>query len=245
MDPCPHLHDLPNFGLANTVTGFATLFSGILPLVFCALMHRQPGRWIFVYWTIVVTGVFTVTLHGYGETNPIWGERWFWSFLDTGSNIVVTWAIAFAALGDFYTRKTRRWAIPVATLLMIAGVVWHFIDRHPMTPPAYAIPMGAWGGFYPGETWLIGYAWLNIGIFVANRKVIPKRAMPLLLVTVAIFFCGMLLATASNDKIVHPFIPLHALWHLVGAYGFITLWAFNHVRFEEAAREAGIPDHPR
>ena len=25
----------------------------------------------------------------------------------------------------------------------------------------------------------------------------------------------------------------HAVWHLVGAFGFITLWVFNHVRFNE------------
>jgi hypothetical protein len=70
-------------------------------------------------------------------------------------------------------------------------------------------------------------------MFVAKRALIPAKAKPLLLLVCAIFFCGMLLATASNDKIVPPFIPLHALWHLVGAYGFIVLWAFNHVRFAE------------
>jgi len=25
----------------------------------------------------------------------------------------------------------------------------------------------------------------------------------------------------------------HAVWHLVGAFGFITLWVFNHVRSNE------------
>ena len=55
----------------------------------------------------------------------------------------------------------------------------------------------------------------------------------LLYLVFVIFFFGMLLATASNDKIIWPFIPLHALWHLVSAYGFIVLWAFNHVRFAE------------
>jgi hypothetical protein len=29
---------------------------------------------MFVYWLIVVTGVFTITLHGFGETNPVLGQ---------------------------------------------------------------------------------------------------------------------------------------------------------------------------
>src|SRR5690606_16336198 len=131
--------------------------------------------------------------------------------LDTGSNIFVTWAVAMAALRDYYTRKTRRWALPTVTALMVIGIAWHFVDRHPATDRAYLIPLGEWGGFYPGETWLIGFAWLNIALFVSKRRSIARRAMPLLLVTVGIFFVGMLLATASNDKIVHPFIPLHDL----------------------------------
>ncbi|MBI1320922.1 MAG: hypothetical protein GC168_18505 [Candidatus Hydrogenedens sp.] len=231
------METLPNFGLANTVTGFATLFSGCLPLALSYLMGKQPGRWMFVYWMILVTGIFTITLHGFGETNPVLGARWFWAFLDTGSNIVVTWAVGLAVLGDYYDAKTRRWAAPLCTLLMIVGVAWHFYDRLPSTERAYLVPLGDWGGFYPGETWLIVFAWSNIALFVAKREQIPKNAVRLLLLTAALFFAGMLLATASNDKIIYPFIPLHALWHLVSAYGFMTLWAFNHVRFHQQPAE--------
>ncbi|MCB1844850.1 MAG: hypothetical protein KDI09_17940 [Halioglobus sp.] len=225
---------LPNFGLANTVTGFATLFSGLLPLLLTRLMYPQPARWVFAYWMIVVTGVFTVTLHGFGETNPVWGERWFWGFLDTGSNIVVTWAMALAIVGDFYRPSVRRWAIPVLTAIMLVGVGWHYYDRLPETPRTLVIALGEWGGFYPGETWLIGFSWLNVGLFAANWRAIPPPARPLLLASLAVFFCGMLLASASNDKIIYPFIPMHALWHLVSAYGFIIIWAFNHQRFSRA-----------
>lgn len=225
------MEHLPNYGLANTVTGFATFFSGLLPLALCYLMGKQPGRWIFAYWMIVVTGVFTVTLHGFGETNPVIGERWFWSFLDTGSNIVVSWSLALAVLGDFYSRRTRAWASPAATVAMLVGVAWHFYDRLPGTTRRYLIPFGEWGGFYPGETWLIGFSWLVLGLFIGKWRAIPATSRPLLVLTYSIFFFGMLLATASNSKIVYPFIPMHALWHIVGAYGFIVLWAFNHVRF--------------
>lgn len=225
------MEQLPNYGVANTVTGFATLFSGLLPLALTYLMHKQPARWLFVYWTIAVTGVFTVTLHGFGETNPILGERWFWAFLDTGSNIVVSWSLALAVLGDFYAKQTQRWAGPLVTVAMLVGVGWHFYDRMPGPPRGYLVSFGEWGGFNPGEAWLIAFSWLVLGLFIAKWRDIPSRARPLLVLVYAIFFFGMLLATASNEKIVYPFVPLHALWHLVGAYGFIVLWAFNHARF--------------
>ncbi len=225
------MEDLPNYGLANTVTGFATLFSGILPLVLTRLMGSQPSRWVFAYWMIVVTGVFTVTLHGFGETNPVWGERWFWGFLDTGSNIVVAWAVALAILGDFASAATRRWAIPLLSLLMLVGVGWHYYDRMPETVRIMVIPLGDWGGFYPGETWLIAFSWFNVGLFVRYWRSIAAPAKPLLLWSYGLLFVGMLLASASNRYIAYPFISVHALWHLVSAYSFIFLWAFNHQRF--------------
>jgi hypothetical protein len=220
---------LPNYGLANTVTGFATLFSGLIALAFCWLIAKHPPRWMLVYWLIVVTGVFTITLHGFGETNPVLGERWFWAFLDTGSNIVVAWGIARAVLIDFYSAKTQAWARPLALILMLAGVAWHFQDR--ASAGGYLVGFGAWGGFNPGEAWLILFSLANTALFYAKRRAIPPRAMPVLLLVTAIFLAGLGLASAANDAIVFPFFSLHALWHVVGAFGFVALWAFNEVRF--------------
>ncbi len=225
------MENLPNYGLANTATAFATLGGGLFPLLYCRFMLRQPSRWIFVYWMIVITGIFTITLHGFGETNPVWVERWIWAFLDTGSNIVVAWSITLAVLGDYYARKTQNWARPLATLGMIAGVGWHYYDRLPSTASGYIIPLGKWGGFYPGESFLIAFSWLVLFLFFVKWRVVPKEARPLLLLVALIFFVGMLLATAGNNQIVYPFLSIHAIWHVVGAFGFMTLWAFNHVRF--------------
>ena len=222
---------LPAYGLANTVTGFATLLSGAMALVFSRLMHPQPPRWRFAYWMIVITGVFTITLHGFGETLGGPGPRWMWAALDTGSNIVVAWALALAVLGDYYARDTQRRGGLALTVLMMAGVAWHVYDRMPSTPSSYLIPLGGWGGFYPGESCLIALSWVVVGLFVARRDRIPPQAKPLLWLVIAIFFCGMLMATASNSQITYPFFSWHALWHLVGAFGFIALWAFNHARF--------------
>lgn len=224
---------LPAYGLANTVTGFATLFSGALALLFCHTVAPQPARWRFAYGTIVVTGVFTVTLHGFGETVAGFGPRWFWAFLDTGSNIVVTWALALAVIGDYYTPRFARRARPALTLAMLVGVAWHLYDRWPGTQRAYLIPFGSWGGFRPGQTFLIAFAWGVFALFWAKRARIPARARPLLGVVVAIFVAGLGLATASNERVVYPFFAMHALWHLVGAFGFVALWAFNHVRLAE------------
>jgi hypothetical protein len=93
------------------------------------------------------------------------------------------------------------------------------------------VPLGAWGGFYPGESWLIALSWVVVGLFWARRSEIPLRARPLLVLVVAVFFTGFLLATASNERVVYPFFAMHALWHVVGAFGFVALWAFNHARF--------------
>jgi len=225
------MQDLPAFGLANTITGFATFFAGCTCLVLSRLVQPQPARWRFAYWMIVVTGVFTVTLHGFGETVSGFGPRWFWAFLDTGSNIVVAWAVALAVLGDFWPPAAQRRAGALLTAAMLAGVGWHFLDTLPGGERSHLLPLGAWGGFYPGESFLIAFSWLVIGLFVARRREIAPRAKPLLWLCAAIFFCGMLLATASNDRIVAPFFAMHALWHLVGAFGFVVLWAFNSVRF--------------
>jgi hypothetical protein len=226
---------LPAFGLANTITGFATLFSGAIALVFCRLVAPQPAPWRFAYWLIVVTGVFTVTLHGLGETVTGYGPRWFWSFLDTGSNIVVAWALALAVLADYYAPVTLRRARPLLTAAMLVGVAWHFWDCMPRDGRAYLVPLGTWGGFYPGESFLIAFSVLVTALFWARRERIPARAKPLLALVTALFFAGFLLATAGNDQIVAPFFAMHALWHLVGAFGFVALWAFNHVRLMEAA----------
>jgi hypothetical protein len=233
---------LPDFGLANTITGFATLFSGCTCLALSRLVHPQPARWRFVYWMIVLTGVFTVTLHGFGETVSGFGPRWIWAFLDTGSNIVVAWSIALGVLGDYYERAQQQRGRLLLTLAMVVGVSWHFCDRLPGTERHYLVPLGGWGGFYPGESWLIALSLVTFALFHRRRDRIPPAAKPLLWLTVAIFLIGMLLATATNERIVYPFFALHALWHLVGAFGFVVFWAFNDVRFARPATGHGGRD---
>ena len=113
---------LPNFGLANTTTGFATLFVGIACLLLCHLVQKQSKAWHFAWWMVVVTGIFTITLHGFGETVQGFGPRWFWAFLDTGSNIVVTWATALAIV-QLVARNGCNWSAALHSITRWVGVV--------------------------------------------------------------------------------------------------------------------------
>jgi hypothetical protein len=81
-------------------------------------------------------------------------------------------------------------------------------------------------------------SWTTVALFFLRRDRIPAAAKPLLRLVVAIFLVGLLLATATNEKIVYPFFAMHALWHLVGAFGFVVLGAFNDVRFAQAPEQA-------
>jgi len=47
--------------LANAVTGLATCFGGIMPLLFCRLYRPQPRRWMLAYLCILITGIPTVS----------------------------------------------------------------------------------------------------------------------------------------------------------------------------------------
>ena len=44
-----------------------------------------------------------------------------------------------------------------------------------------------------------------------------------------------LIPLGSWAGFVHPFFAMHPLWHAVGAFGFIFLWAFDHVGGQERA----------
>jgi hypothetical protein len=95
----------------------------------------------------------------------------------------------------------------------------------------YAIPLGEFGGFDIGETVLIADSVIVVGLLYSGRKAAPRRAMPFLHLAAVTFLVGLGLASASNQQIGDTFLAYHALWHIVGAFGFVALWAFNEVRF--------------
>ncbi len=72
--------------LANAVSAYATILSGIIPLLLCWLVSPQPRRWLFVYLCIFITGVPTVWMHGFGEQFPA-------RVADIGTNLLLAWAL--------------------------------------------------------------------------------------------------------------------------------------------------------
>ena len=212
--------------LAHTVTGFCTLLSGVVALVLCRFVRRQPPGWHFAYACIVITGVPTILFHGY--LTPMLAAA------DVSSNLLLAWAIQWAVLGDFWPVATQRRVAAATGAINLAGVAWIF--REAITGEKhYLIPFGAHGGFHTGEVVLILDSLLVVALLYARRRKIAARAKPLLYAITVTFTIGLFLATAGNQEVAGPFFAYHALWHVVGAFGFVLFWAFNHVRLEERA----------
>lgn len=232
MDPhtagafAPFLHKAQ---LANAVTSFATCLGGIMPLLFTALAGKQPRRWVFVYACVLITGIPTVILHAY-EGNRLA------SFFDVGTNILLAWALQLAVAGDFLTPNARRRLTWTSTCINAGVLLWllHEVFAVEKTP---LIRFGSFGEFYAGEVALILNCLVGTGLFVAHHSRIPRQARGLFYLIVSMFLCGLFLATAGNSHVSSRIFAWHAVWHLIGAFGFVTLWLFNHVRFTDL-REA-------
>lgn len=226
---------LPAWALANTVTAYATCLAGVLTLALAWLMRpRQPARWLAAYAGILITGIATVWYHGFGETFEA-------GLADGGTNLLLAWLLQVAVLGDYYgltTGRPRAWLIALSSAsINLAATVWK-IAVGPAIARRDAISFGSFGGFHVNEVVLILNAFLIVGLFYARRRAIPLAARPLLNLTTAFFLVGLLLATASNQQIGFHILPYHATWHLVSAFGFIALWAFNHARLSAETKPA-------
>lgn len=209
--------------LANTVTGLCTCMAGIMPMLYCLLLHKQPGRWFFVYFCILLTGIPTVWLHS-AEANRLAAAT------DVSSNIFLTWSILMAVAADFLKPGTRRAFQGVVSFLDFSAIAWIFYE---VTLPEKmkALDFGTFGFFNVGEVILIMNAWLCAGMFFGNWRRIPRVARPAIAITFVMFFIGMLLASASNSQIWYRIFAWHATWRIVGAFALMTLWVFNHLRF--------------
>lgn len=217
--------------LANTVTAFCTIGAGVVTLLFCRLVAPQPSRWVFVWWCLFLTGIPTFLWHA-----------WLWDplrVLDVSSNLLLAWALQRAVLGDFYPPATRRRVLGVSTVVNLAAVAW-MVGEDVRGIVTDAVSFGAHGGFQPGEVVLIADSVLVTALLWRKRHEVPAAARPLLRTVTLTFLVGVALASASGTTVSFGWLSHHALWHVVGAFGFIQLWAFNHVRFAATvAREGG------
>jgi hypothetical protein len=213
---------MENWALANTVTAYAVIFSGILALVYCRL-HPQPLRWVMVYLAVFITGLATVWLHGFNE--PFWGR-----FSDIGTNLLLAWCVQMAALGDFYSRRTRNIVLAVTGAGILAFLIW-MLARGADAPREFPVSFGSYGGYTLGEILLISNVFVAVVLLALKRTKMPSHSRPFMGITVIIFTLGLLFSTASNQQ-VDGILAYHAIWHLVAATGFFALWVFNDVRFK-------------
>ena len=216
--------DIP---LANTVSAYAIILSGSTVLLFCWFVAPQPRRWVAVYAAVFITSLPTVWFHGFGET--------FWAgVFDGGTNLLLAWLLQIAALWDEGAYKPRTRTIiasvtGIANLLAIAAKV----SQGPASSRIFPVRFGDFGGFTLNELVLIANSILAVGFLYGRHKSLSVRSRPLLYLSTFFFLVGSALATASNQQVDFIILAYHATWHIVGAFGFLFLWAFNHVRFEQ------------
>lgn len=226
------MQELAGWNLANAVTGFATVFAGGLTVALSLLVGGQPTRWVVAYGFIFVTGIPTVGFHGFGE--PFHAASFdVWRVSDTGSNLLLAWALQLAALGDSFPRATQIRVACLSGVLNLAAIGWMIAESF-LPERGYALALGRFGGFNPGELMLIADSLFVAFLLWRARASAPANARRVLALTTLIFLVGLGLATGRNDTVHATVVAYHALWHLVGAFGFLALWVYNQLRFAEA-----------
>jgi hypothetical protein len=215
--------------LANAVTGFATILGGVVTLLLTALVAPQPLRWRLAYWSILLTGIATVWYHGFGEL--------FWPRVaDVGTNYLAACVMIAAVLGDYYSKKAKVAWLP-AVLLLNCFTVANMIATG--SPNTRLVSYGT-RGYTIRQVTLIVDALLVTGLLYVKYPKMPVRARALLNVQTGWFLLAAWLASSDNHR-VDGVIAYHALWHIVGAFGFVLLWGFNQARFHPSARAADTP----
>ena len=230
------MQTLPDWAMANAITSFATILAGVFTVTLWLLLRDQPARWLHAYLWIFLTGIPTLGLHGYGEPFGAPSHP-FWAVADTGSNLILAWALQLAVLGDYWSRRVQ-WRVGGASLgVNLAGIANMVRERFFASEVSYLIPLGELGGFRTGEVMLIADSVFVVGLLTWTRSRMPARARRLLALLAITFLCGLALATAANEQVGPllgvPVLAYHALWHLVSGFGFLVFYLFNHVRFNE------------
>jgi len=93
---------------------------------------------------------------------------------------------------------------------------------------ATTFAFGHWVSRHPAR-WRFAY-FVTVGLFYAARARIAPAARPLLYAVTVLFLVGFGLATADGDVVIGRVVSMHALWHVVGSFALLFLWAFPELR---------------
>ncbi len=209
--------------LANTVSAYALILAGILCLLFCYLLGPQPRRWVIAYLGVFITGVPTVWYHGFGET-------YLAGIFDGGTNLLLVWLMQVAALWDGYSTRVR-WGVAVGSGIINLSAIMTKLLVGPGFNKIFPVDLGDFGGFNISELVLIAGSLLAIGLLYGQINRLTRQSKNLLYFSTGLFFAGAIMASAGNHTVHLTILAYHATWHVIGAFGFICLWGFNHSRF--------------
>lgn len=214
------MNELLPWEMENTVSAYATTLGGVICLLLWLVLDRRGVSWLLVYLAMVLTGVATIFYHGYGETFEL-------GTADIGTNLLLIWLIQVAVLGDHHRRLRPVLAgltgAAIATYVVARLVVGEAIRR------VLFLSLGPSGGFSLGEMLLIGNTLAAFVFLWAAVRRLTRRRRALLVTFTGVYAVGVAFATQANDVVAARIVPFHAIWHIIAGFGFVLLWAFNHV----------------
>ncbi len=209
--------------LTNTVTAYATILSGVLCIVLTLLTRPQPYRWLLFYLCIILTGIPTVWYHGFGETFAA-------SVGETATQYLLLWTFQLAVLGDYYGRRNRYLISGASAAVNLLALAYKIIAG-PASSRIFVLHLGGNNGYHITDAVIILDALLVAALFLMKLPKTYAHSKPLLYLNIAIFLTGFFLAIPANSLVDYRILAYRAIWHMVGAFGFVTLWIFNFIRF--------------
>jgi hypothetical protein len=182
----------------------------------------QPKRWMVFYAAFFATGIPTVWYFGFGAT-------FTWRTADAVINCILAWALQNAILGDFLSRK--RWfrlstALGLMNLLAIALLM---LDAH-LAVKSWSFRFGTFGAFSIAELILIGDSFISLVLLLLGLGKIPPVARPMLCPAVCMLVASFFIATTAHVHVNTSLLLFHAMWHIIGSFGFLSFWVFNDIR---------------
>jgi hypothetical protein len=223
---------LSAWSLASAVTSFAMLGAGFALVLMTRLTGTQPRHWCRAYVASVFVGIATLGLHALGE--PAGGRSLaFWSIADTGTNLVLAFAVVLALLRDFVAPVARRRAV-LSFAVLNAVALAHVTAERLFGGSAGGIRSASFGSLTWSQLALVVDYAAAVALFVNARDRIPMRSRALLPLLGLAAATGPVLAMPDGERIDALVVAYHAIWHLVGAFLMLLIWIVNELRFSDS-----------